>query len=370
MIIKGGNVFYDNTRFETRDIYINDGVFANSGNGECINAEGMFVIPGLIDMHLHGSVGADASEGEISQFEKMSDFLASKGVTGFCPTTMTLPIDVLKRAFCAADTFKKTQTHGSKLIGIHMEGPYFSMEKRGAQNPDYIKNPSIDEFKMLWDASNGIVAVADVAPELENAPEYIEYVSTLTTVSIAHTSANYESAKLALQKGATSATRLFNAMTPFTHRDPGVPGAVFESDSCYAELICDCIHIHPAIIKTVFKTMGDNRVCVISDALPCAGLPEGKYISGGLEVYLKDGCARLENGTLAGSASTLFDNFKKVCNIVGIDSAVKACSANPAKNLGIYDKVGSITLGKFADFLILDKDLNLKYVFINGKQVL
>ena len=156
-------------------------------------------------------------------------------------------------------------------------------------------------------------------------------------------------------------------MTPFTHRDPGVVGAAFESNDCFAELICDCIHVHPAVIKTVFKVMGEDRVCAISDALPCAGLADGKYMSGGLEVYLKDGCARLLDGTLAGSASTLYMNFKKLIGIgIPMETVIKACSANPAKCIGVYDSIGSIETGKFADIVVLDKELNIKWVFING----
>lgn len=367
MKITNGNVFVSNNKLEKCDIYIQNGVFCESANGDVIDADGCYVIPGFIDIHMHGAVGADASDGDIASLEKMSAFLAKNGVTGFCPTTMTLPIDTLEKAFCAANKYKKTQKGGSKLLGVNMEGPYFSMAKKGAQNPDYIKDPSISEFDKLWEMSEGIVCLADVAPELPGAIEYIENVSQKATVSIAHTSANYEEAKRALKAGASSATHLFNAMTTFNHRDPGVPGAVFESDSCFAELICDCIHIHPAVIKTVFKTMGDDRVCAISDALPCAGLPEGKYLSGGLEVYLKDGCARLEDGTLAGSASTLYMNFKKLIEIgIPFESAVKACTSNPARCIGLYDHIGSIDIGKSADIVILNKDLSIKKVIING----
>lgn len=368
MKIKGGKVFVSNERFETRDIFIQDGRIAAVADGESIDASGLFVLPGFIDLHIHGCVSCDASNGEVWQFEQMSRFLADNGVTGFCPATMTLGTDTLEKAFCAADTYKKEQTRGAKLLGINMEGPYFSMAKKGAQNPAFIKNPDIAEFDRLFEKSNGIVKLADVAPELDGAIDYIRHVSKRTTVSLAHTSADYDTAKRAFEAGASSVTHLFNAMTPFTHRDPGVPGAVFESDSVFAELICDCIHVHPAVIKTVFKTIGDNRVCAISDGLSCTGLPEGQYQSGGLDVWLKDGCARLEDGTLAGSASTLYNNFKKLISIgIPMESAVKACSANPAKCIGMYDSIGSIDLGKSADIVMLDKDLNIKYVLINGK---
>ena len=369
-IIKG-NVFFDNNKFEKRDIYIENGIFCEneSGGGDIFDAEGCYVLPGFIDIHIHGCTNADASSGDIGDFEKMSSFLATKGITGFCPTTMTLPIEQLEKAFIAADKFRQTQVSGSRLLGINMEGPYFSMAKKGAQNPEYIKNPTIEEFDRLWKSSNGVIALADVAPELPGAEKFIKHVSKLTTVSLAHTSADYSTAKAALEAGATNATHLFNAMTPFTHRDPGVPGAVFESDCCFAELICDCIHIHPAVIKTVFKILGDDRVCVISDNIPCAGLPEGKYTSGGLEVYLKDGCAKLADGTLAGSASLLNTNFKNVAKLVSLESAIKACSANPAKNIGVYNKTGSISYGKFGDVVIIDKNLDIKSVFIAGKLV-
>ena len=191
-----------------------------------------------------------------------------------------------------------------------------------------------------------------------------------TTVSIAHTTADYDTAVAAIKAGATSCTHLFNAMPNFTHRAPGVVGAVFENDEIFAELICDCIHIHPAVIKSVFKVIGDDRVCVVSDALSCTGLPEGQYELGGLEIFLKDNCARLESGTLAGSACTQFIDFQKIVRAgIKLESAVKACSANPAKNLGVYDKLGSLSEGKLADILVIDQNLELKAVFIGGKRV-
>lgn len=371
MKIINGEVFINNSHFEKLDLYVENGVFTESASGDVIDAHDCYVIPGLIDIHIHGCVGVDASSGDTDSFERMGKFLASVGVTSFCPATMTLPIPVLERAFILADNYRKNRVDGSRLIGVNMEGPYFSMSKKGAQNPDYIKKPDIDEFMRLYKVSNSAVAIADVAPELDGALDYVKQVSRHCAVSIAHSEADYAQAKAALDAGATGFTHLFNAMTGLNHREPGAVGAAFESDSCYTELICDCIHIHPAVIKTVFKTVGCDRVCAISDALPCAGLPEGRYISGGLEVWLKDGCARLENGTLAGSASTLFDNFKKLVKIgIPLEYAVKACSANPAKYLGVSDKVGIIGLDKNADFLILDKNLNLKAVFIGGKKEL
>ncbi len=371
MKIINANVFYDNNCFEKRDLFVNNGIFCDTDDGDIFDADGCYVLPGFVDIHIHGCVNADASAGDIDAFKKMGDFLAKDGITSFCPTTMTLDIHSLEKAFVSADCYKKEQTGGSRLIGINMEGPYFSAAKKGAQNPKFIKNPDYNEFKYLWDRSNGIITIADVAPELDGAVEYIEKVSKLCAVSIAHTSADYYEAKRGLDAGATGITHLFNAMTPLNHRDPGVVGAAFESDSCFTELICDCIHIHPAVIKTVFKTVGADRVCAISDALPCTGLPEGNYISGGLEVTLKDGCARISDGTLAGSASTLLSGFKKLIEIgIPIEDAVKACSATPAKHIGMYNKIGSITTGKYADFIIMDKNLKLKAVFIGGKREL
>ena len=373
MKITNGNVFLDNRGFEQKDLtFAGDRItFADTDDKDVFDAEGMYVLPGFVEMHMHGCCGADASNGELEDFATMSDFLGKNGVTSFCPTTMTLPIPTLEKAFCAANEYRKKQTSGSRLIGCNMEGPFFSMAKKGAQNPAYIKDPSIEAFDRLWDASEGCIAVADLAPELPGAMEYIEHVSKKTTVSIAHTMSDYDTAVKAIESGVTSCTHLFNAMPPYTHRAPGVVGAVFESDTMFAELICDCIHIHPAVIKAVFKVMGDDRVCVISDALPCTGLEEGqKYQLGGLDIYLKGNCARLEDGTLAGSACTQFMDFQKIVRAgVPLESAVKACTANPARNLGIYDRLGSLTEGKLADVIVLDKDLELKAVFIGGKRV-
>ncbi|MEG0456673.1 MAG: N-acetylglucosamine-6-phosphate deacetylase [Oscillospiraceae bacterium] len=378
ILIKNGLVFDENFRFIKKDIGIINNRITFKINksfvddAQIIDAKNNYIIPGLIDIHIHGAMGADASSGIIEEIETMSNYLAKCGVTTFCPTTMTLPYDVLQKAFHAINNYKQQQLNGEKAgaraIGINMEGPYFSFEKKGAQNPDYIKNADVDAFLQLNNNAQNIVKIIDIAPETEGALHFIEKIKDqVPLISMAHTNAPYEIAKQAISYGANHCTHLFNAMPQYNHRTPGVIGAVFESENITAELICDGVHIHPCVVRNVFKILGNDRVCAISDGLSSTGLTDGQYTLGGQKVYVENYCAKLADGTLAGSAKNLFLGFQNIVSFgISLEDAVKAVSVNPAKAIKEFDNIGSLEENKLADLLILDKNLSLKKVFING----
>ena len=301
----------------------------------------------------------------------MAEYLAKHGITSFAPASMTLPYDVLEKAFATAKQLHDEAPEGhSRLMGIQMEGPYFSEKKKGAQNGEYLKNPDFDGFKKLYDGCGGLVKIVDVAPELPGAAEFIDKAKDLCTVSVAHTDSDYEHARMAFQMGATHLTHLYNAMPGIHHRNPGVIPAASETPSVRAELICDGMHIHPASVRLAFAIFGGERMILVSDALRCCGMPDGEYELGGQPVFLAGGVAKLADGTLAGSATNLYDCMKNAI-LFGIreEDAVRACTYNPACSLGVQDQVGSIATGALADFIVCRSDYTGRRVFMGGKEL-
>ena len=337
--------------------------FPSGSEKERTDLQGDCVIPGLVDIHVHGAMGADFSDGSKDGLIKMARCLLDQGTTSFMPTSMTLPYERLETAFQTASEVRKEAPAGaSRILGIHMEGPFFSEKKCGAQNRDYLKLPDIEAFRILQEQCGNLVRIVDVAPELEGAVSFAAEASKTCRVSAAHTAANYKEAHDFFNAGASHLTHLFDAMTPIHHRDPGVIGAASEREKVMAELICDGFHIHPAVIKMAFKLF-PGRICLVTDALRCMGMPEGYYELGGRKVKLHGGAARLEDGTLAGAASSLFQDMKNaILYGIPVREAISAATINPAKAAGWDDRIGSIEEGKCADFLICDKNLNLKKV--------
>ena len=339
--------------------------------GDVVDLRGRKVLPGLIDIHIHGAAGSDFSDGNIISIENMAAYLAKAGVTSFVPTSMTLPHNALAAAFRAArdyNAFSRDPEHRglSKLAGIHMEGPFLSEKKCGAQNRRFLRSPDMEEFRELYELSGGLIRIADIAPELEGAAEFTREAADFSTISIAHTDADYDEASRIFDAGATHLTHLFNAMPSIHHRAPGVIGAASERNDVIAELICDGHHVHPSAVRMAFKLF-PGRICLVSDALRCLGMPDGDYDLGGQTVALSDGVAKLADGTLAGSSTGLFDCMKNAIRF-GIPEieAVRAAATVPAGCIGMTDRIGSIAAGKAADFLICDDDLNLEQVFIDG----
>ena len=323
----------------------------DTGRGD-IDAGGNLLLPGLIDVHTHGCIGMDTMDAD---FEPMCRFYAEHGTTSFLPTTMTMGYDALERV-----TQAKTDFPGAEILGFHFEGPYISEKHKGAQNPAYIKKPSAAEFSRFKN-----VKMVTIAPESEGSAEFIRAVTPECIVSIGHTDCTYETALEAIENGASCLTHTYNAMPPFHHRNPGPIGAAFEKH-IYAQIICDGFHISKPVVLATYKMFGADRMVLISDSIRSAGLPDGEYESGGLKVFLKNGAARLADGTIAGSSATLLDCVKKAVEFgIPLDDAVRMASRTPAELLGV--KKGRIEPGYDADLLITDRELNIKTVITAGK---
>ncbi|MDE7019973.1 MAG: N-acetylglucosamine-6-phosphate deacetylase [Lachnospiraceae bacterium] len=376
MIIKNASVYTEDGIFLTKDIYINDNRFVDCKekvqDTQVLDASDCYAIPGLTDIHFHGCMGYDFCDGTREAVEAMAAYEASVGVTNIVPATMTLSEETLCQICQTAKSYKEEGNHETKarFHGINMEGPFVSMAKKGAQNGEYIHKPDLAMFDRLNEASGNCVKLLAIAPEEEGAMELIEQRSGQTVMSLAHTCADYDTAVRAFEKGASHVTHLYNAMPPYTHRAPGVIGAAADTAKAEVELICDGVHIHPASVRTTFKIFGDNRIIFISDSMRATGLDDGDYTLGGQYVKVTGNLAALKDGTIAGSVTNLLDCMRTAVLNMGIslESAVKCAAVNSAKSVGIYDEHGSISPGKKADVVLLEKNgLLLRKVILDGQ---
>lgn len=370
MQIKNVKVFTEEKQFQQGEIAIADGVFTKEADGEVIDGEGCYAIPGMIDVHFHGCVGYDFCDGTEEAIAEIAKYEAAQGVTTIVPATMTLPEETLMEISKIAGNYKATE--GADLAGINMEGPFISPGKKGAQASTHIVKPDIAMFRRLQEAANGLYRLVDIAPEVDGAMEFIEELKEEVNISFAHTLADYDIAKKGYDLGANHATHLYNAMPPFSHRAPGVIGAAHDSAHCMVELITDGVHIHPSVVRTTFDMFGDDRVVLISDSMRATGMPDGEYTLGGQAVQVRGNRATLvEGGALAGSVTNLADCMRVAVKEMQIplESAVAAATMNPAKSVGLYDKYGSITEGKVGNVVLLREDLSLKAVIQNGRVI-
>lgn len=376
MIIKNARVYTEDGIFLEKDIYIEDGLFVSSAeevsDGQVIDGSGCVAIPGLTDIHFHGCMSHDFCDGTREAIDAMADYEASVGVTNIVPATMTLSKEELLGICKMAKAYKDEgrQEGKARFHGINMEGPFVAPAKKGAQNGEFIHKPDIEMFDSLNEASGNIVKLLAIAPEQEGAMELIEQRHKDVVMSLAHTAADYETAVKAFEKGASHVTHLYNAMNPYTHRAPGLIGAAADKEKVEVELICDGVHIHPAAVRTTFKIFGDDRIILISDSMRATGLDDGDYTLGGQYVKVTGNLAALKDGTIAGSVTNLMDCMRTAVLKMGIplESAVKCAAVNPAKSVGIYDRHGSISVGKKADVVLLSQEgLELRNIIMDGK---
>lgn len=339
-------------------------------NHEKVDLQGMYVIPGLVDIHFHGAVGHDFMEGTKEAVDAIATYEARNGITAICPATMTMGEEDILKACANAGSYKNLED-GADLVGINMEGPFVSPNKVGAQNPEYVHAPDVEFFRKCNAASGNKVKLLAIAPEVPGAMETIQEIKDEVLCSIAHTTADYKIAKQAIFNGATHITHLYNAMPPLAHRDPGPIAAGADSSWCEAEIICDGVHIHPAAVRAAFKMYGEERMILISDSMMAVGLSDGTYQLGGLDVFVKGRRATLASGTIAGSATNLFDCMKNAHLNMGLplETVVRCASYNPARSIGVLKDYGTIDGGKMASFIVMDKELNLKGVMLRGKWI-
>ena len=365
MIIKGGKVFQEDGSFLEQTIYINDHRLVDKAeyqdDGEVIDAEGLLVLPGLVDIHSHGAAGEDFSDGNPEGLKKILQYEKRCGITSYCPTSMTFPKERLRQIFAS---IKGAQTEeGAKVVGINMEGPFLDPVKKGAHVEEWIAAPDAAFVRELNQDVDGLVRLVTLAPNMDGAEEFIKEMHEEVCISLGHTAADYDCASRAMKLGAHHVTHLYNAMQPFGHRAPGLIGAAMDDPECMVELICDGYHIHPSAIRAAFRMFGPERVILISDSMRATGMENGTYELVGQEVTVKDRKAVLKDGTLAGSATNLYGCMCKAVEFgIPLEQAIMAATANPARSIGIFDRVGSIRIGKQADLLLVSENLELKRV--------
>lgn len=375
--ILNGEVFLGGA-FQKKDIRIEDGKFTeiadwgmlgvmsggmDSGAGACdeevqiLDATGNYIIPGLVDVHTHGRIGLDFSKIKEDEIQELMESYAACGVTSVVATTMTNDPAVVEESLRVLGEFIKKQedTACAKLLGIHMEGPFLGKEKKGAHDENYLQKPDWEWFEQLQEVTGGNIRLVTVDPCLDGADEFIKKcVAYGVKVSLGHTVCDYETAVKAEKLGADHVTHTFNAMNPLHHREPGLIGAAMDT-GMYMELICDGVHVHPSMVRMLFAAHPEKMV-LISDSIPAAGMPDGEYESGGFKVTLKKEKALLADGTIAGSAISLFDSMVNAIKIgVPAEAAVNSATYLAAKSVGMEDVAGSIAVGRRAKFLVIDK---------------
>ena len=374
MIIKNALIYTPRHTFEKGSILIREGRIVPFGTPEegeeVLDAEGLYALPGLVDIHFHGAMGKDFCDGTEEAIQTLADFEASKGVLAICPATMTFSEEILNGVMDAAAAHKNGK--GADLVGINMEGPFISPKKVGAQNPEYVHTADIEMFRRLQKRANGLIKLVDVAPEEPGALDFIRACRDEVRISIAHTCTDYDTAIAAFEAGATHMTHLYNAMPGITHRAPGPIIAALEKGA-EVELITDNVHIHPAMVRFTFRTFGDDHTILIADSMMACGLPDGQYSLGGQAVTVEGRRATLteQPGTIAGSATCLYDCMKVAVREMNVplESAARAASENPARSIGIDADYGSLAAGRYGNVILADADLNIQAVIQKGTRI-
>lgn len=333
-----------------------------------IDAKGLYVAPGFIDVHTHGRGGSDTMYATFDDLNTISKSTLKTGVTSFLPTTMTMPVEDIANAI-ENIAINKDKVEGAQILGTHLEGPFFNKIYKGAQPEECMILPTVENYLSFVKDHQDVIRKISIAPELEHSIEFIQYLKDKNTVvSLGHTNATYDEAQAAIDAGATSGTHTYNAMTPLTHRAPGVVGAVMINDSVYAELILDGVHVNYAAAKALLRAKGKDKVILITDSLEAAGLEDGTYLLGNQDVYVKNGEARLANGALAGSIVCMNVAVKNAYEHLGLtlNEAVNLASYNPAKSLG-EDLLGEIKEGNYADIIFFNDMIEIQETMIKGQ---
>ncbi len=338
-----------------------------------VDGRGQWLAPGFIDMHIHGGDGADVMDGTVRALETIARFHASHGTTSWLPTTLTAPFSEIRRVLDAVASLQKQPQQGAEALGVHLEGPFLSSKRIGAQNPAYLAEPSLAAWEEMVGSRRELVRKMTIAPEVPGALELIAHLHEVGVIpSLGHTDATFEEADRVIRLGHCHATHLFNGMRGLHHREPGVLAACLLSENVALELIVDGIHLEPQVVKMVLRTAGPERVCLITDAMAAAGRPDGQYELGGLAVTVEGGKAYLTEGhNIAGSTLTMDAAVRNMVRKVGVSlpDAVRMASLNPARELGIADRKGDIAVGLDADLVLLDESFSVVRTWVQGREV-
>ncbi len=372
MQIKHGLVFDPVQGFLPHDLHLEgDTIVEHASGDQTLDASGCYVIPGLTDLHFHGCVGHDFSDGDAQGLAAIAAYQATRGVTQICPAGLTVGEEALATFCQVAADHCAAPAQGAQLVGIHLEGPFLSKEKKGAQNEAWLRTPNLPLLRRLQGISGGLVKLVTLAPELPGAEAFLDGALDLgIRVSLGHTTADYNRALAAFTRGARHVTHLYNAMPPMTHRAPGVVGAALDTPEVTVELIADGVHVHPSVVRATFAMFGAHRVILVSDSLRAAGLADGTYEIGGQPFTLRGNAATLADGTLAGSVTDLMGCVQQAVAFgIPLHHAVLAASTNPAKALGLGHRFGALAPGMAANVVVLNPDYSLRNVLVRGNLV-
>lgn len=367
---KASKIFTENDVLENSFMAVEDGKiveFTDSYDGVYEDLGENYIAPGLVDTHVHAYKNADVSDAEEGALNIMSKGLLEMGVTSFFPTTLTASVEQLNKALeIIGKEYKDVE--GAKVKGIFMEGPFFTETYKGAQNPAYMSDPSIEKLKKWLDVSNGMLKKIAIAPEREGVEEFVKEARKLGVyIVLGHSNATYDQAMKAVNAGANAFVHLYNGMRGLNHREPGMVGAALNSDA-YAELICDGFHVHPAAASIAMKAKGYDKILLVTDCMRAGGMPEGNYTLGEFPVVVKDGQARLESGSLAGSILDLKDGVKNVVDwkIATVRQAIDMATKFAARSVGLENECGILKEGREADFVVFTPELELDRTYIDG----